>query len=784
MPIWKLVRWIAPVLLLASAPTASAASLWTWLGGNTSWCDPLAWSPSSQYPNDGNGGLTFDVDFSSGIGIIDCGAISIQALNVIGGVVEVQAGSSLDAQDTAVIGAFSATLRVTGSATTATTATGQLAGSGAILDGEGSFVSTGPFTFSAESMRGSGTTRIEGGLTITGGSTKALRDTRTLVLAAGSSNSWVNGDISLDTNGATLRTEPGASLTVTAPGRKLIGYAGSGLFDNQGTFVLDLPNPSDVFALQPGTLMSSGLIDVQQGILVLSSSVGSHSGVLQGTGILRQSGFSTVLQAGASLTVEVVEIEGGTLEILPGATFTVERTDLIAPAGGSLRLTGAATTATTATGQLAGSGAFLGGEGTFVSTGAFTFSEGTMRGSGTTRVEGSLTITGASTKSLWDTRTLVLGTGSSSIWNDGDVFLTSGTLRIEPEATLTVTATGRSLGSVSGSFDNQGSFVLSLPDPSDVFTLSAGTQTNTGLIDVQQGRLDVLASFTQTAGALHLSGGSISATGVQLQITDGALEGTGTVTGDVALGGLLSPGLPVGGDIGEIDIVGSLDCAATAVSRFELHGLVRGTGYDAVDVSLGVVLDGSIQLLVAEGLADGLGPGDQFTLLTSDGLSGSFSNVVDGERLFQSNGDSFEIHYGPGAPQPDRVVADGFRRWQPVGFLQISGLATGGTINLRLAGVPLVVAVDPSDTAAEVAQKIADAINADFTLRALGVFAKVQGRQVIVNAFFQQAGSGDPGIQVQTGVPLPALSLVGRALLAAALALCVPAARRRDARRA
>lgn len=63
-------------------PAASEASLWTHLVGSGSWCDPLRWNPRTQYPDDGNGGLTLDVVFGIGTANLNCGAISIQGLDL------------------------------------------------------------------------------------------------------------------------------------------------------------------------------------------------------------------------------------------------------------------------------------------------------------------------------------------------------------------------------------------------------------------------------------------------------------------------------------------------------------------------------------------------------------------------------------------------------------------------------------------------------------------------------------------------------------------------------
>jgi hypothetical protein len=72
-----------------------------------------------------------------------------------------------------------------------------------------------------------------------------------------------------------------------------------------------------------------------------------------------------------------------------------------------------------------------------------------------------------------------------------------------------------------------------------------------------------------------------------------------------------------------------------------------------------VSLGGLLEFNLIDGFASQLLNSNTFTLLTSTRtLSGSFSNVTDGERLTTENGqDSFIVNYGPGSLYPsDSVV--------------------------------------------------------------------------------------------------------------------------------
>ena len=100
--------------------------------------------------------------------------------------------------------------------------------------------------------------------------------------------------------------------------------------------------------------------------------------------------------------------------------------------------------------------------------------------------------------------------------------------------------------------------------------------------------------------------------------------------------------------------------------------------------------------------------------------------------------------------------------------LELLGTAQGGSVSLTVAGMPLVVATEAGQSASEVAQEIAAAIEADAVLSALGVRAVAVGGAVFTNGgttmvVIADAGLGQPGLI--PSAPAWALALLGGLLL-------------------
>jgi len=111
--------------------------------------------------------------------------------------------------------------------------------------------------------------------------------------------------------------------------------------------------------------------------------------------------------------------------------------------------------------------------------------------------------------------------------------------------------------------------------------------------------------------------------------------------------------------------------------------------------------------------------------------------------------------------------------------LALYGIAFGGTVDLSVDGVPLIVPTTSGQSAAQVAQLIADAINADPTLSSAGVTAGVVDNTVFTDGTISNVAVNDPGLST-TPPPVPAFPAVWAllALMSFATALAILRLRR------
>lgn len=177
-----------------------------------------------------------------------------------------------------------------------------------------------------------------------------------------------------------------------------------------------------------------------------------------------------------------------------------------------------------------------------------------------------------------------------------------------------------------------GFFVGTIEDNIDLIKTGAGTQvlfgdnTYTGTTTVNEGRLQVDGTHS-TGGDYFINSGGI-------------LGGLGTITSDViiASGGVLAPGASAG-----MLTVNSADFQSGSSLEIELGGTIVGTDYDqlsAADLALG----GTLELSLINSFMPA--SSDIFTIATAATLSGSFDNVVEGERVDTAGGEgSFLVTY-------------------------------------------------------------------------------------------------------------------------------------------
>jgi hypothetical protein len=162
-------------------------------------------------------------------------------------------------------------------------------------------------------------------------------------------------------------------------------------------------------------------------------------------------------------------------------------------------------------------------------------------------------VSGSANKFMGDTRTLVHA-GGTGTWSLGSIFLGSGGATFRNEATWNVTGGSRSISdsSDSGTFENAATGVveIDLLDAGRTITISTGTVTNAGVIEIKQGELDFPDAFVQTAGSMRLTGGNLEGPPL-LDFDGGKLEGGGAIAGDVTMAGTLAPGLSAGPTAGQ-----------------------------------------------------------------------------------------------------------------------------------------------------------------------------------------------------------------------------------------
>ena len=196
----------------------------------------------------------------------------------------------------------------------------------------------------------------------------------------------------------------------------------------------------------------------------------------------------------------------------------------------------------------------------------------------------------------------------------------------------------------------------------DSLTLAA---TRKVLLD---GESDSTAGFIDTNGHTLVVAGRIG----ELQSGLGLLktgEGTLVLNGQQAYSGLTTVEAGTLGGHGEVEQLAveaatlspgesaglfsvrqGLSFSSGALLSLELGGLLRGSGYDALNVGGSADLGGDTLLSLT--FIDGFvaTAGQQFQLIQADGgLFGHFANVADGDRLLTADGSgSFLVHYGKG----------------------------------------------------------------------------------------------------------------------------------------
>lgn len=456
------------------------------------------------------------------------------------------------------------------------------------INNTGTFVIEGNTDWIEANLAGSGSTRMNGALTLSSGSSHHLTGGQTLTLAGTTTQT---GTGSLSTGGGARVVNLG-SWVEAANGNVSLGNFGGGVasrFDNVGSFT-----KTSAFVTEIGNglnLHNTGLLDVQAGTLRLSDNA-----TLAAAGQVR-------IAAGATLDLVANQV------LLSGS---VQNAGTLVLTGGTLAVTDSA--AVLGAGQTVLRGT-LQNSGQLRLAGSTEWGPAVLRGSGTTRIEGPLTITGASGRGLIG-HTLELA-GHTTQTGTGSIN-TGSAARLVNLGTWTEAATGvASIGNFSGGdasrFDNAGTLVKTSAFVTDIG--NGVTLNNTGRIDVQAGTLRLSQAFNNQ-GVIDIAAGAELASTVTAFANAGTLSGDGTVrtvgsffslnnTGTLAAGGL--------NDAGTLSLVGGLTQQASGIFLVDLGGTAAGS-FDLLTVSGAAQLAGTLAVNLLAGAHFNVG--DSFNVMT------------------------------------------------------------------------------------------------------------------------------------------------------------------------
>ncbi len=351
-------------------------------------------------------------------------------------------------------------------------------------------------------MSGTGVTNTNGGLLIN--NAQVFLDTRTFNNAVGSSATLSNFAQVFFQNGAVFNNN-GTLLAQTSNGFSdgFFDGGGGGTFNNTGTFTRD--TAGTVFTIGPNIVFNnSGTVNVQSGTLSLQGGDGGNTtgDFAISSGAILQ--FASDFNLAASATISgagTAEFNSGTVNLLSSSVSNL----LIDGGTANFSGTTAATTISLTSGTLAGSGSVT-------SSGLFTWSGGTMSGTGVTNTNGGLLINNAQV--FLDTRTFNNAVGSTATlsnfaqvdFQNGAVFNNNGIL-------LAQTSNGFSDGFFDngggGTFNNTGTFTRDTAGT--VFTIGPNIVfNNSGTVNVQSGTLSLQGGDGgNTTGDFAISSGAI-----------------------------------------------------------------------------------------------------------------------------------------------------------------------------------------------------------------------------------------------------------------------------------
>jgi hypothetical protein len=279
------------------------------------------------------------------------------------------------------------------------------------IDGSGSVEITDLFDWARGSMRGSGTTRVDGELRLANASAVSLRQSRTLKnvgTARWSGANFANDPESSFDNEGTFLIETDADFS-------------SGQFNNTGTVIKSAGNDNGVTRFT-AVFNNAGTLEVESGVVELDGG-GTHTGTasvaaeallefgaavhgleggsVSGSGSVRFGNGFTELNGGLYAVAGTTTVVGGVHVFGPGVT--------VAPLGALTLLAGTLQLSSGASVMVASytqRGGVLSGSDDITIDGLCTWTAGSIRGSGILNANGGFTIAPTEVIGILDTRVI------------------------------------------------------------------------------------------------------------------------------------------------------------------------------------------------------------------------------------------------------------------------------------------------------------------------------------------------------------------------------------------
>ena len=420
--------------------------------------------------------------------------------------------------------------------------------SGGTLTGDDDVLINGVYQFNGGEQTGTGTTRVQSYLNfgladdgfaiLRGDGNIGNGIARTLEIDSGATASFDRGTIILSEQGSTLRNLGQLDIGHASATQTNHDFFGSGLVDNQGTITLDLGDP-ELVVRALARLDNQGLVDTVQGELRLERD-GTHGGRFRSSG-----GFVSV--ASGTQTFDGADLSGADLRITGGrARFSADASG--GPAGalsldsGTLEV---ASGVSLAVSDLTQTGGGREGAGTIEVRGTYDLRSGTLAGSGTTRVTGSLTIETDNALEIGGDgfpvssgvgHTLINAAGAVAEWTGGDIRFTDPDARLLNQGTLSVvddsTAASGFFASIHGvgTLDNTGTIEVTLAPGTHAANIGPDTRfNNSGTLRVNRGELRLIGDGSHTGsfvtaqeGLIEIRGGTHGFSGADL--TDASIR--------------------------------------------------------------------------------------------------------------------------------------------------------------------------------------------------------------------------------------------------------------------